>query len=276
MRTLRNSIWLFLVLALGATTITLESCGSKKKRVPSTKIGKIKPEKVEISGDLKDYIEIVDSEYDITTEPWGDNEEYNAFVSIKIKAKKAIPANKLENKIPKIFIKMLDEKGNAITTISEFHLATYSVDPKLVAILKDGKGEESIKFQVITGGYNPEKEADKVKKFNATSKLEDKPEETKTESTTSSTNTESSSGTTDCATFAKEYGEFVDEYLIVYKKYMKDPSNTGGLSDYTALLDKLNKMNAQKDAQKDCMNDASYSSEILKHTQRFTKGLTEK
>ena len=57
---------------------------------------------------------------------------------------------------------------------------------------------------------------------------------------------------------------------------MKDPSNTGVLSDYTALLDKLNKMNAQKDAQKDCMNDASYSSEILKHTQRFTKGLTEK
>jgi hypothetical protein len=275
MRTLRNSIWLFLVLALSATTITLESCGSKKKRVPSTKIGKIKPEKVEISGDLKDYIEIVDSEYDITTEPWGDKEDFNAYVSIKIKAKKALPANKLENKIPKITITMLDEKGNAITTISEFHLATYGIDPKLETILKDGKGEESIKFQVITGGYNPEKEADKVKKFNATSKLEDKPEETKTESTNSS-NTESSSGTTDCATFAKEYGEFVDEYLIVYKKYMKDPSNTGVLSDYTALLDKLNKMNAQKDAQKDCMNDASYSSEILKHTQRFTKGLTEK
>lgn len=275
MKNLRVTIWLLLAFAFSAGTLTLQSCGSRKKRVPSTKIATITPEKVEITGELKEYVEIVTGSYEITTEPWGDKDEYNAFVSIKIKGKKAMSEAALKNKIPKITITMLDDKGNAISNIGEFHLFSYGVDPKLMDILKSGKGEESIKFQVNTGGYNPEKDADKTKKFTAFSKLEDKPEEIKSE-TSSNTPSENDDNisTTDCTTFAKEYGEFVDAYIVIYKKYMKDPSNVSVLSDYTDMLEKMNKMTGQKE-RKDCSNDATYNNEILKHTLRLTNGLAK-
>ena len=115
----------------------------------------------------------------------------------------------------------------------------------------------------------------KTKKFTAFSKLEDKPEEIKSE-TSSNTPSENDDNisTTDCTTFAKEYGEFVDAYIVIYKKYMKDPSNVSVLSDYTDMLEKMNKMTGHKE-RKDCSNDATYNNEILKHTLRLTNGLAK-
>ena len=64
MKNLRVTIWLLLAFAFSAGTLTLQSCGSRKKRVPSTKIATITPEKVEITGELKEYVEIVTGSYD--------------------------------------------------------------------------------------------------------------------------------------------------------------------------------------------------------------------
>ena len=187
---MKNKFFVLFMLFLGGGIFFLQGCGRKKvKRSPSSKVAHIKPEKTEIAGDLMDYIEIVDNNYDITTEPWGDDSAYNAFISIKIKGKKAVPDNMLNKKIPKIFLTMLDDKGKPVSNIQDFHLESYGVDQRLLELLKSGKGEDFIKFQVMTGSYNPERDAEFVKKFFASSTIEDEAEESKSDDKNQTENT---------------------------------------------------------------------------------------
>jgi len=277
-------ITMFTFLFIVQATLMLTGCGTKKKRVVSTKIATVKGEKLEIGGPLADYIELVDKPFQISTEPWGDNDEYNAKIIIQLKAKKAIPADLLKNKFPQLLATMLDANGTPVAGVTEFSSDRYSGDAKLISLLTDGKGEAFVELSCTTGGYNPEKNADNVKKLKLASLLVELTKEEKSNSGNSidenkSDNASSSSSSAsdgDCVKFAESYGKFVDQYIKIYKSYMKDPSNTVILKEYTELLKTAEKMNNQKDQNTNCMDNGDYRDAIMKHAQRLAEGISGK
>jgi len=91
--------------------------------------------------------------------------------------------------------------------------------------------------------------------------------------TTTEANT---SGVSSCAQIAEDYGKFVDDYIDIYQKYKKDPTNTAYLSDYTNYAQKSISLSKELQSNKDCGKDLTYAAEILKHTTRMTKALSQR
>ncbi|MGJ8549402.1 hypothetical protein [Winogradskyella wichelsiae] len=131
---IKKSTLLILTILL---TASLSSCGDAKKE-----IAKVSPEKTSISGDLGQYLQIVDNEYEVT-EDWGGN------LSIKVKALKPMSSELLDNNDFEINASLLGSNGMPISGTEQFDIEYKSKD-KLLSLLKDGNGEEVIELKSLT------------------------------------------------------------------------------------------------------------------------------
>jgi len=252
MKKIRETINLVAIAIIGIMIIT--SCGGGKKE---SVIAKVKPEKVEITGDLSDYIQVVDNEYEIT-DNWGGN------LSIKVKAIKAISEKEMKDKIFEISASLLGDNGMPVSGTGEFKIEYSSAD-KLLSLLKKGSGEEVIQLKAGLGDYKAEEHADKSKKFSVSSTMKTKAKQTtsttensdNTSATTEETATTSSS---DCDQFITDYEDFINNYIKIIKKMKANPSDMSIMTEYTEMVSKAATM--QTDAA-NC-TDAKYASKLLK------------
>ena len=79
--------------------VLMSSCGGGKSDV-----AKVKPEKIQITGDLSEYLQIIDGEYEVT-----DN--FGAHLSIKVKALKALKEDEMKDKNFELSASLLNENG---------------------------------------------------------------------------------------------------------------------------------------------------------------------
>jgi len=83
--------------------VLMSSCGGGKSDV-----AKVKPEKIQITGDLSEYLQIIDGEYEVT-----DN--FGAHLSIKVKALKALKEDEMKDKNFELSASLLNENGMPIS-----------------------------------------------------------------------------------------------------------------------------------------------------------------
>lgn len=99
------------------------------------------------------------------------------------------------------------------------------------------------------------------------------PQNKKTESKTSSVaeSNNDSNGYT-WQQFLKDYEAWVDEYIVILKKYNENPSDLSILSDYTSMLTKLSEWAERADKMEDEIEDAG---EVLEFTSEITRILAK-
>lgn len=262
MKTIKTTLNLLVIAIMSATLIT--SCGGGSKK---GEIAKVKPEKVEISGDLADYLQIVDNEYEITDD-WGGN------LSIKVKAIKALTEEEMKDKDFDISASLLGDNGMPVSGTGEFKMEYTSTD-KLISLLKKGSGEEVIQLKAGLGDYKADEHAEKSKKFSVSSTMKTK-EETTVSSTESSDNSSASSdetassSSTDCDQFITDYEEFVNSYISILKKYKANPTDASILTEYTEMASKAATM--QTDAA-NC-TDAKYATKLAKLASKMASAVS--
>lgn len=243
-----------LTIAIMAAMLTT-SCGGGSKK---SEIAKVKPEKIEISGDLADYLQIVDNEYEITDD-WGGN------LSIKVKAIKALTEDEMKDKDFDISASLLGDNGMPVSGTGEFEMEYTSKD-KLMSLLKKGSGEEVIQLKAGLGDYKAEEHAEKSKKFSVSSTIKEKEEptvsstESSDNSSASSDESTSASSSSDCDQFITDYEEFVSSYIAILKKYKANPTDMSILTEYSEMASKAATM--QTDAS-NC-TDAKYAAKLMK------------
>lgn len=95
----------------------------------------------------------------------------------------------------------------------------------------------------------------------------------KTESKTSSVaeNNDDSNGYT-WRQWLKDYEAWVDEYIVILKKYHENPTDMSILSDYTKMLNELAEWEERTDEMKDEIKDTS---EVLEFTSEITRILAK-
>lgn len=217
----------YIIIAL-FSVLFLVSCGGSKK----SETVKVKPENSEISGDLSEYIQVVENEYELADD-WG------AKLSIKIKAIKQMEEADLLDKDVELTISLLGENGMPVSGTGELKI-DYTTKDKLLSLLKSGKGEEVILFSSLLGDYHADEHGDKVKKFSVYSKLK---VVEKTSSNTSNTVDNSKNNNKeevkneekDEEVASKESNEDWDKILDSYEKFAND------YIDYTKKIVALQK-----------------------------------
>jgi len=217
--------------------ILISSCNYSNSR-EFKGVSKIKPEKITISGDLSEYIQVVENEYEVV-EDWGGR------LAIKVKALKLMPLNKIEKNDFELSASLQGINGMPISGIEEFKINYASVD-KLKSLLKFGSGEEIIFLETLVGGYDAEKYANKVKLFSVFSTLKKK-EEPRAEISTIfdddksiALNSKLSEGGKDWDKMLDDYEEYVDEYIKFYKKAIE--GDLSALSLYSSIMEKATKL----------------------------------
>ena len=216
----------------------------------------IKPEVTEISGDLAEYIEVVDGEYEVIQTT--DYDKSGEFL-IKIKSKKQMPLDiikVLEGRDPyktplaDLSASLLNENKMPISGIDIFEL-NGNYDDKLISLLKSGNGEQVMGFTTGYNTFNIDKYGDEVKYFSVSSTLTIDREKSQNSSNTSKNlenkNADNSNissvvnnNSEDWDEMLDDYEEYVDEYLKFYKKAMDGDVNA--LSEYPELMNKANKL----------------------------------
>jgi hypothetical protein len=214
----------------------------------SNKTAKVKAERVDISGDLVEYIQVVQNEYEVV-----DVQKLYGRLSIKIKALQSLPLDKIEENDFELSASLLADKGIPISGVNEFKI-NYNSKEKLKSLLKFGSGEEIISLETYLGGYDEEKYASIVKTFTVFSKIKKK----EVNSTTSknhhidkSINLNTKSNVVDNKTTVNlkesdiendwdemldNYEEFINEYIKFYNKAMK--GDASAISKYITLMEK--------------------------------------
>ncbi len=199
--------------------ILLASCGGPNK---------IEPESIKISGDLGDYLKIVDGEYEISED---------GILSLRIKATN--PCYCWGNEVPVLSIAFVDDKGTPVSSAIEFKTTSEGKD-KLKSLMEGGKGEAVISFEhnpnelFILGDYS------KVKKFIVSSKMEQPDEESESSNYSEGSNTENiseeSTNSEDWDAVLQSYEDYIDQYV----KFLKKAKNgdMSAMSEYTDMMDK--------------------------------------
>lgn len=229
------------------TTVLSTSCGGGGNQ---SDIAKVKPDKVEISGDLADYLQVVDNEYEITDD-WGGK------LTIKVKAIKQMSVEELKANDFNLSASLLGENGSPVSGTGEFTV-DIGFEDKLLSLLKKGSGEEVIQLKEIFNNYKAEEHASKCKKFTVSSTMTVKEEANVSANDTSedsasirsdvstdigndySDNTTSDvisdSGNEDFDKMLVDYDDYVTQYIKFYKKAMKGDDNA--FAEYPALMEK--------------------------------------
>lgn len=212
----------------------------------SNKTVKVKAERVDISGDLVDYIQVVQNEYEVV-----DVKKLYGRLSIKIKALQSMPLEKIEENDFELSTSLLGDNGMPISSVEEFKI-DYNSKDKLKSLLKFGSGEEIISLETNLGGYDEGKHASKVKSFTVFSKIKKRKvisttaknhDTNKTINSTSKSNVidnklnlRASDKENDWDEMLDNYEEFIDEYIKFYNKAME--GDISAISKYISLMEK--------------------------------------
>lgn len=152
-----------IAIAITITTATiLSSCGGNNNEGSAI----VTPEKTAISGELGEFIQVVQNDYEIVDD-WGGN------LNVKIKKIKKIPEGYLENKDIVLTASILQDNGMPISGSEDFEI-DYSSKSKLISLLEGKSNEEVILLKSLLGGYNHEEHGAKAKKFSISGMLKDK------------------------------------------------------------------------------------------------------
>ena len=101
------------------------------------------------------------------------------------------------------------------------------------------------------------------------------PTPTPTATPTPTTAAPSSTSTSDWRQFLKDYEKFMDEYIAVLKKYMKNPLDMSVLSDYTTMMTELSEWDEKYDDMSDDLDNPAELAEFLQEwTRIYTKMIT--
>lgn len=239
----------------------LTSCGGSGTK----ETAKVKPEKTSISGDLSDYIQVVDNQYEVVDD-WGGQ------LSIKVKAIKSMPSETIDENDFELSASLLGDNGMPVSGTGEFEIE-YNSEDKLKSLLKSGSGEEVISLKALLGDYKADEHASKVKLFTVSSTVKKKEEPTSTTSSsnssaeTTTSNTTASSGSEDWDQMLDDYEEYVDEYIKFYKKAMN--GDQSAMSEYPTLMEKATKL--QTSMEKAQSNNELTASQITRMTKIQTK-----
>lgn len=231
-----------MTIGVAAAVMVLTSCGGGSKN----DVAKVKPESTSVSGDLSDYLQVVDSEYEVVDD-WGGN------LSIKVKATKPYEDGNIKEKEVKLSASLLGDNGMPVSGTGEFEIEYNSKD-KLNSLLAKGSGEEVIQLKAMLGDYKAEEHAEKAKKFSLSSTVKEK-EVSSSSSSSSSHNSSDDYGTTnssgsneDWDAVLDDYEEYVDKYIKFYKKAMK--GDMDAMSEYPALMEKATSLSEKLESAK--------------------------
>lgn len=220
------------VLILSTALLTTSCVVSNSNE--SKEIAKVKPEKIAISGDLSDYVQVIENEYEVV-------DDYGGKLAIKVKALKPMSLDEIEENNFKLTASLLGENGMPVSGTGELEIEYDSKD-KLISLLKSGSGEEVINLKSGLGQYDAEKHAAKVKLFTVSSTVKKKEESSFTTSSqsdinkTASSKSTASDGSEDWDEMLDDYDEYVDEYIKFYKKAMK--GDNSAMSEYPTIMEK--------------------------------------
>lgn len=204
---------------------------------------KLKPQKTEIEGDLKGYLEVVKADYELAS-------DFGLKISIKVKAKKTFVDFDFENSGIDLGLSVLNASGSPISGIDKMMLS--SSRDELEAILKKGSGEIVLEFN----GFG--ETTDEAKTFIVSSTIE-KYESSDSEEDSSEENTSSSE---DFDQVLDDYEKYVNEMVALQKK-MKN-NDPAVLEEYTELMEKTQEL-------AESMEDAKGNEELS--TEQMTRFL---
>ena len=156
----------FFVLLYIVQYIMISSTNNSHKDY--NEIAKVKPIDKMITGDLKDYLEVVTNQYEITY-------DFGGKISLLISAKKKMPEYILTNKEVELSLSLFDSTGVPLSGTKDFASNNNSED-KIKKLLISGTGQEVIQFEAPIGydSYQPEKHAEKAKQFKISSTIKNK------------------------------------------------------------------------------------------------------
>lgn len=264
----------FVMLTCLIITSLLFSCGGGKGN--AKKIAKVKPEKIEITGDLSEYLQVVDNVYEIV-------DDFGGKLSIKIKAIKPYSQSELINKDIDISASILGDNNMPVSGAGEFKMFKSSKD-KILSLLKKGSGEEVIELGADITEYDDSKHADKSKFFTVSSILKENAltsstnnsenlstSENKTSSPDVETATKENDNTSsaDCDKFMKDYESFINSYIKMIKKYKANPSDITIMNEYTEAVQKASDMESKVSI----CTDSKYAVKLLELQNKLAKAL---
>ena len=224
--------------------IILTSCGGGVKEF------NINNNSTNISGDLEEYLEVVDGSYTIASVS-------GLKMNVKLKAIKKLEDGK---KFSELRAELLDEAGMPLTGVGAFQLkygiwAHADQIEKINNALKKGEGEIAVQLEYDSWGACGSEEALKIgskkaKTFSMSSKLEE--ESSSSESSSSSYSSTSDdededdeddeevvakkSGSTNWDKVLADYEAYTDKYIKLLKK-----ANAGDASAMTEYMEMLEK-----------------------------------
>lgn len=253
----------------------------------SNETAKVKAERVGISGDLAEYIQVVQDDYEIV-----DMQKLYGRISIKIKALKSMPLEKIEENDFELSTSFLGDNGMPISGVDEFKI-NYNSKEKLKSLLKFGSGEEIISLETYQGGYDEEKYGSSIKKFTVFSIIKkkefnsstisknhdiDKAVNLNTKSNVidnkTTVNLKVSDTENDWNEMLDNYEEFIDEYIKFYNKAMK--GDASAISKYITLMEKaLSLQESMLNAQKNNELSIKQVQRMIDIKLRVTNGILE-
>jgi hypothetical protein len=235
--------YLFLCFAM----ITMYSCDNNDAPstpttppTPIVALGQLQPQSTEISGELGQYLQIVDKAYEIE----GNNKEWSLTLTVEA-IKPTGPINTGGWMCAEMSLTLLNDNG---MPISGFSPATmFEGNNELRNILVSGSGQAFLKFK----DYEPK--ADSLIKTVAKSFMIsgrpltdhiDSAQVSKTETTTVGEEESSSNSTSvasSCEQWLNDYDSWVTKYIAFMRKYKKNPADMSMLSDYSRLTSEMTK-----------------------------------
>ncbi len=257
---------IFGAILFALTTVT--SCGGGKDSVSLT------IDKVAITGDAKDYIQVVPGTYEVKKTKGTLGEELQ--VSLKLKVIKEYDQTKIDENtaIGNLSLQVTDDKGAPIDV--DFSPAGTADWDKINSLLKGKIGTEvTVLFKPM--GFGPDENLiseifknGKGLEITGADVTNPKTEPIIDNSPASdeSDDSEASSPSGDCEQFCSDYESFVDEYISIMKKYKANPGDMSIMGDYTEIMQKASEM---QESSKDCMGDPQFASRISKALQKMSK-----
>ncbi len=243
---------------LFAVTI-LTSCGGGNDKISLTL------DKVTITGDSKDYIEVVPGTYEVKKTKGSLGEELQ--LSLKFKVTNSYDQNKIDENtaIGNLSLQITDQSGAPIDL--DFNPAGVSDWDKIKSLLKGKPGDEVTVLFKPSGFPSKEAISEVLKNGKGVEITRADVTNPKTEPIIdNSTSTSDASG--DCDQFCSDYEAFADEYVALLKKYKANPSDASIVSEYSEMISKATDM---QESSKDCAADAKAAARINKAVAKIAK-----
>lgn len=240
-------------------SVILTSCGGGNDKLTLTL------DKVTITGDSKDYIEVVPGTYEVKKSKGTLGEELQ--LSLKFKVTNSYDQNKIgdDTGIGNLSLQVTDQSGTPIDL--DFSPAGVSDWDKINSLLKGKPGDEvTVLFK--PSGFPDEAGISEVLKNGKGVEITGADVTNPKTEPIIDNSTSSTDASGDCDQFCSDYEAFADEYVALMKKYKANPSDASILSEYSEMMSKAADM---QESSKDCAADAKAAARISKAVAKISK-----